>query len=168
MPVRRHRIGDQMPAVIHPDPDPADINVCRDLMAETDAECVVLFGSRARGGWDEQVDLDIIVIHQDADDGDVRSSLYRMLAEMKERLYPGYGDYVSPHHEVGRGQMVVPPEHYDARRRTNNHAMARAAREGFVFCREPSAEYHHCHDGDVSNEWELVTLERLQAGVSKN
>ena len=37
MPVRRHRIGDQMPAVIHPDPDPAAINVCRDLMAETDA-----------------------------------------------------------------------------------------------------------------------------------
>ena len=46
--------------------------------------------------------------------------------------------------------------------------MAQAAREGLVFCREPSTEYHYRHDGDVSNEWELVTLERLQAAVSKN
>ena len=60
-PVRRHRIGDQLPAVIHPGPDPAAIALCRDLVAETDAEAVVLFGSRATGGWDEQSDLDMIV-----------------------------------------------------------------------------------------------------------
>ena len=57
-PVRRHRIGDQLPAVIHPGPDPAAITLCRDLVAQTDAEAVVLFGSRAAGGWDEQSDLD--------------------------------------------------------------------------------------------------------------
>ena len=34
MPVRRHRIGDQLPAVIHANPDPAAINVCRDPVAE--------------------------------------------------------------------------------------------------------------------------------------
>ena len=62
-PVRRHRIGKEMPAVIHPDPDPAAINLCRDLAAETDAQAVVLFGSRATGGWDEQSDLDMIIVH---------------------------------------------------------------------------------------------------------
>jgi hypothetical protein len=46
-PVRCRRIGDHMPAVIHPDRDPAAINFCWDLMAETDAECVVLFCSCA-------------------------------------------------------------------------------------------------------------------------
>ena len=29
-----------------------------------------------------------------------------MQAEIKERLYPGYGDYDSPDYEVGRGQIV--------------------------------------------------------------
>ena len=49
-PVRRHRIGDQLPAVIHPGSDPAAIDLCRELAAETDVEAVVLFGSSATGG----------------------------------------------------------------------------------------------------------------------
>ncbi len=61
-PVRRHRIGDQLPAVMHPGPDPAAIDLCRDLVVQTDVEAVVLFGSRSAGGWDEQSDLDMIII----------------------------------------------------------------------------------------------------------
>ena len=60
--VRRHRIGDQLPAVIHPCPDPDALDFCRDLAAQTDVEAVVLFGSRATGGWDEQSDLDMIIV----------------------------------------------------------------------------------------------------------
>ena len=63
-PVRRHRIGDQMPAVTHPGPDSSAIALCRDLVAEPPVHCAILFGSRALGGWDDQSDLDIIVIHQ--------------------------------------------------------------------------------------------------------
>ena len=37
-PVRRHRIGDQPPAVIHPDPDPAASDLCRDLAELRDRE----------------------------------------------------------------------------------------------------------------------------------
>ena len=59
-PVRRHRIGDQMPAVRHSGPDPSAIALCRDLVAEAAVGCAILFGSRAQGGWDEQSDLDII------------------------------------------------------------------------------------------------------------
>ena len=51
MPVRRRRIGDHMPQVVHPH-----------------TESVVLFGSRATGGWDEQSDLDMIIIHPAAGD----------------------------------------------------------------------------------------------------
>ena len=61
-PVRRHRIGDQLPAVVHPGPDQDAIALCRDLAANTDAEAVVLFGSRAAGGWDEQCDFDVIIV----------------------------------------------------------------------------------------------------------
>ena len=60
--VRRHRVGEGLPAVIHLDPDPAAIALCHDLVAQTDVEAVVLFSSQAAGGWDEQSDLDLIII----------------------------------------------------------------------------------------------------------
>ena len=69
----------------------------------------------------------------------------------------GYLAYESPHHGVMNGLMLETPEDYRARRRTQNHVMARAAREGLVFCKEPDNEHRYRHDGDVSNEWELVT-----------
>ena len=161
-PVRRHRIGDQLPAVIHPGPDPTAIALCRDLVAETDAEAVVLFGSRATGGWDEQSDLDMIVVCLAPAQGDRRETLERALLEIRERLYPGYGEYDSPHHGVTDGLMVETPQHYHACRRTPNHVIARAARAGRIFTKDPSAASGFLHDGDVSNEWNLVTLERLQ------
>ncbi len=148
--------------MIHPDPDPAAINLCRDLAAETDAEAVVLFGSRAAGGWDEQSDLDMIIVHPAAAEDDRRKVLGQTLARLGERHYPGHGDYDSPHHGVADGLMVETPQNYHACSRTLNHVMARAAREGRIFTRDSSAAGRFRHDDDVSNEWKLVTLERLQ------
>ena len=168
-PVRRHRIGDQMPAVVHPGPDPAARAFCRDLASKTDAAAVILFGSRATGGWDEQSDLDMIIVRPAADEeDDRRKSLGRALVELKERHYPGYRDHASPHHGVKDGQMVKTPAEYIAGRRTLNHVMARAAREGLIFTKDSSAAGRFRHNGDVSNEWELVTLERLQRAARVN
>ena len=58
--------------------------------------------------------------------------------------------------------MVETPQHYHAGRRTLNHVIARAAREGRIFTRDPRNADAFRHDGDVSNEWELVTKERLR------
>ena len=62
--------------------------------------------------------------------------------------------------------MVQTPGHYATCRRTLNHVTARASREGLVFCEEPGTDQRYRHDGDVSNEWELVTLERLRRAAS--
>ena len=168
-PVRRHRIGDQLPAVIHPGPDPAAIALCRDLAAQTDAEAVVLFGSRATGGWDEQSDLDLIIIDPAADDADDRRKvLGRVLAELRERHYPGHVEYDSPHHGVADGLMIETPQHYHACRRTLNHVIARAARGGRIFTGDPSAAEDFRHGGEVSNERELVTKERLREAREAN
>ena len=161
-PVRRHRIRDQMPAVIHPDPDPAAFELCRELAANTNAQAVVLFGSRASGGWDEQSDLDMIIVRPAADSEDGREAIRQALVDLRERHYPGCDDYHSPHHGVVEGLMVETPQHYHAGRRTLNHVLARAAREGCIFTRAPRDADAFRHDGDVSNEWELVTLERLR------
>ena len=161
-PVRRHRTGDQMPDVVHPDPDPAAIDLCRDLAAKTDAEAVVLFGSRASGGWDRQSDLDMIIVHPVGDDDNDRgNAVGRALVDLKERYYPDYRDRESPHYGVRDGQMHKTPEEYVAGRRTLNHVIARAAREGLIFTGDPGDAGAFRHDDDVSNEWELVTLERL-------
>ena len=168
-PVRRHRIGDQMPAITHAGPDPNAIALCQDLMAQAPVDCAILFGSRALGGWDDQSDLDIIVIHQAAgDDAQQPNVVVLTINQLRHLHYPGYLDYDSPHHEVMHGLMLQTPDNYRARRRTQNHVMARAAREGLVFCKEPGNEHRYRHDGDVSNEWELVTRERLRRAASAN
>ena len=168
-PVRRHRIGDQMPAITHAGPDPNAIALCQDLMAQAPVDCAILFGSRALGGWDNQSDLDIIVIHQTAgDDVQEPSAVGLAINQLRQLHYPGYLDYESPHHEVRNGLMLLTPEHYRANRRTLNHAVAQAAREGLVFCKEPGTEHRYRHDGDISNEWELVTTKRLAEAASEN
>ena len=68
MLVSRHRIGKYLPEVVHQGPDPAAVAVCREVLAESGAECVILHGSRGWGGWDEQSDLNVIVIHHAAGD----------------------------------------------------------------------------------------------------
>ena len=46
--------------------------------------------------------------------------------------------------------------------------MARAARNGAIFPSEPGTEDRYRHDGDTSNEWELITRERLRMAASWN
>ena len=168
-PVRRHRIGDQMPAVSYAGPDPNAIALCQDLMAEPPVDCAILFGSRALGGWDDQSDLDIIVIHQAAgDDAHEPSPVGLAINRLRHLHYPGHLARESPHHGVKNGLMLETPDSYRTHRRTQNHVMARAAREGLVFCKEPDNEHRYRHDGDVSNEWELVTTRRLHAAASAN
>ena len=58
--------------------------------------------------------------------------------------------------------MVETPQHYHASRRSLNHVIARAAREGRIFTRAPRDAEAFRHDGDVFNECELVTLEKLK------
>ena len=58
-PVRRHRIGDQMPAITHAGPDPNAIALCQDLMAQAPVDCAILFGSRALETGPESPDLKV-------------------------------------------------------------------------------------------------------------
>ena len=156
MLVSRHRIGEYMPEVVHQDPDPAAIAVYREVMDESEAECVILHGSRGWGGWDDQSDLDLIVIREAAPGGAGPG------AALGWAIDRHYRDSRDESYYFRHGTEVVTPDYYAARRRTLNHHMARAARHGIIFTREPGTEDRYRHDGDVSNEWDLVTMERLQ------
>ena len=156
MLVSRHRIGEYMPGVVHQGSDPAAIAVCREIVEESQAQCVILHGSRGWGGWDEQSDLNLIVIHDAATDG---AGPGAALGRAMERHYRDSGDEQT---NLKHGAEIVTLDHYHSRRRTLNHHMARAARHGLIFPREPGTEDRYRHDGDTSNEWELVTTERLE------
>ena len=98
----RHRIGDQMPAVSYAGPDPNAIALCQDLMAEPPVDCAILFGSRALGGWDDQSDLDIIVIHQAAGDHVAKLMKQQSVRGLRPRRHTST-DHPSPPPRVGNG-----------------------------------------------------------------
>ena len=140
----RHRIGKYLPAVAHQGPDPTAVAVCREVLVES----VILHGSRGWGGWDEQSDLNVIVIHR-AGGGEVeRDRLRGEVVRVKERRYRDSSDYKA---DLESGPDIVTPEDYAAQRRTLNHSIARAARNGTIFPKEPGAEGRYRHDGDTSN-----------------
>ena len=168
MLVRRHRVGKYLPEVVHQGADPAAVAVCREVLAESGAECVILHGSRGWGGWDEQSDLNVILVQRAAADLAGRHSPPGTLGLVKERHYPGYRDDRVHGVPLDSGQEWVTPEFYAAHRRTLNHPMARAARNGTIVPSEPGTEDGYRHDGDTSNEWELITRERLRLAASWN
>ena len=87
---------------------------------------------------------------------------------MKERHYPGYRYRNHPDHEVEHGHIVVSMEYFLGHRRTLNDPMSQASRQGRIFTKEPGAEGKYQHDGDTSNEWELVTLGKLGRAAREN
>ena len=59
-------------------------------------------------------------------------------------------------------------EYFLAHRRTLNDPMSQAARQRRIFTKKPRTEKKYQHDGDTSNEWELVTLRKLQRAAKEN
>ena len=158
-----------MPKLIHAEPDERATPLCEELVKHPAVQAAILTGSRYTGGWDEQSDLDIVVILEESDDEEeARKTAHLALTELKERFYPGYRDYNHPDHEIGHGEIVVSMAYFLAHRRTLNDPMAQAARNGRIFTKEPGTEEKYQHDGDTSNEWELVTLRKLQRAAMEN
>ena len=99
--VKRHRPGAEMPKVVHPEPDERATAICEELVKHPAVQAAILGGSRYRGGWDEQSDVDIIVIVKElGDEEEEKKTAHLAVAELKERYYPGYKDYKHPDHEV--------------------------------------------------------------------
>ena len=167
--IKRHRAGEQLPRVVHLEPDERATPLCEELVRHPFVQAAILSGSRYHGGWDEQSDLDIIVILEDSDDGEeTEKAAHLALAELKERYYPGYRDYNNPDHEVGHGHIVVTMEYFLSHRSTLNDPMSQASRQGRIFTKTPGTEEKYQHDGDTSNEWELVTLGKLDRATREN
>ncbi len=90
--------------MVHPELDPRAGALAEELAQHPAVQAVVFGGSRYTGGWDEQSDLDIVVILQvTGDKEESRRAVEKALFGLKECYYPGYQDCQSPDHGWGTG-----------------------------------------------------------------
>ena len=172
-PVRRHRIGDQLPSVIHPGPDPAAINLCRDLAVQTDAQAVVLFGSRATGGWDRAVRSrpDHRPSRSAGDEDDRRKvAIGRVLHRAQGATLPGLlASTTALHHGVSGWTAGGQDTGGVLRRRAPHpeprHRPSRYQGRPHLHQEIPGTRTASATTATSSNEWELATLERLKRAV---
>lgn len=118
------------------------------VLRETGAEDVILFGSRARGDYNDDSDIDLLLVHPGPKDYEFRARVKDNAKSMASVLYG------SP---VGVDLIWFSPEEFDRMRRSLNHVTAVAAEEGINM----SGESARIGDGDRSNEW-TVTNQRCR------
>ena len=128
--------------------DTRALAVGRAVLRETGAEDVILFGSRARGDYREDSDIDLLLIHSSPKD-------YELRAKVKDNAKAAAATlYGSP---VGVDLIWFSPEEFDRMRRSHNHVTAVATEEGISM----EGESASIRDGDRSNEW-MITSQRCR------
>ena len=110
--------------------DPRALQVARDLREAVDVECVILFGSRARGDWTERSDIDLMIIEPDTSDLVRRmEEIQRTAGELARLAYQG---------DVGIDFVYLARDEYERKsRHTLNHVARFARRDGIAMARNP-------------------------------
>ena len=109
--------------------DARALRVAQVLRDAIDAECVILFGSRARGDWTERSDIDLMIIEPNIPDRDRRMDIDRIGREMVKGMYHG---------SVPVDFVYLTCAEYERKSvHTLNHVARFARREGINVPRNP-------------------------------
>ena len=125
--------------------DTRALAVGRAVLQDTAAETVILFGSRARGDYHKDSDIDLLLVHPRWQDADVRQKA-RTAWDKAESLY-GI--------KIPVDIVSFTPEEFHHMRRTVNSVAAIATEEGITMDGQPAGE-EYGNDGDYSNEWTMT------------
>lgn len=135
--------------------DPRALRVAQELHRAQQPEVTVLFGSRARGDYEEgRSDIDVLLVRDSVPNGEQEN----LIKEDAEKLARSLYGWTVPVQTVW-----CTNEDFDQMRRTVNHVVARALQDGVIMPRDPEdydSRYGQ-HELDHSNEW-TVTGERLR------
>ena len=135
--------------------DPRALRVAKELHQSEQPEITILFGSRARGDYEEdRSDIDVLLIRDSVPDGERGNSIKEDAEKLTRSLY-GW--------PVPVQTVWFTSEEFDQKRRTVNHVVARALRDGVIMARNPE-EYNSRYgqgESDYSQEW-TVTGERYR------
>ena len=128
--------------------DPLALRVARELHRAEQPELTILFGSRARGDYeDDRSDIDILLVREKTPTLEQRGLIENQAGKLARSLY-GW--------EVPIQTVWQTPPEFDQMRRTVNHVVARALNDGVIMARD-SEDY----ESRYSQEW-TVTSERLR------
>ena len=108
-------------------PDARALHVAKALREAVDVECVILFGSRARGDWTERSDIDLMIIEPESPDLDKRIDIECIGRKMITQMYDIFmsADFVF----LSRAEYERKSVH------TLNHVSRFARREGVLIPR---------------------------------
>jgi predicted nucleotidyltransferase len=127
--------------------DPRALAVGQAVLRETGAEDVILFGSRARGDYREDSDIDLLLIHPGPKDYELRAKVKDSTKSTAAALYGC---------PVGVDLLWFSPEEFDRMRRSHNHVTAIAAEEGIAMDGQSAQEEHQNDGGDYSAELNIT------------
>ena len=112
------------------------------VMRETGAEIAILFGSRARGDYRRDSDIDLLLVHPRWDE--IRRRAREAATAKAESLYDRWM-------EVNLAWFT--PQEFEHLRRTINGVAAIAIEEGFTMDGQPAGNEYGNDQEDYSNEW---------------
>ncbi len=131
------------------------LNIAQRLQRSEQADISILFGSRARGDYEEgRSDIDVLLVRDDTPTLEQRSRIERQAEQWAQSLY-GW--------KVPVQTVWITGEGFDRMRRTVNHVVARALQDGVIMPRDPE-DYNNRYgeeEADHSYEW-TVTDERYR------
>ena len=131
--------------------DPIAVAAAREVQESTQADCIILFGSRAGNNWNEQSDLDLMILTQEMPDQNaiIEAQWQAFLIAEKEFGRP-----------VGVDLLFMTRDEFTLMSQGNtNHVAARALREGLIMPRG-SEEYRNSYGDEFDQDEQLGHQER--------
>ena len=116
------------------------------VLLDTAAEDVILFGSRARGDYHKDSDVDLLLVHPNWQDSEIRDKAWCSATKAKAL----YGMFVPVDF------VWFTPEEFDRMRRSINSVAAIATEEGITMDGQPAGNEYSNDNEDYSNEWTLT------------
>ena len=147
MSTRKARRHNTLAPIQHAKFDRNALAVGRFVLEETGAEDVILFGSRARGCYRDDSDIDLLLIHSGPKSHEFRA-MVKDGAQLKAKSI-----YRIP---VEIDLIWFTPSEFDQMRHSHNHVTAIASEEGINIEGESANIRHSNDEGDYSYEWTLT------------
>ena len=132
-------------------PDPKAVAAANLLQKATGADCVVLFGSRARSDWTTGSDLDVMVLNDSMPDQATILETQDTAAQI--------ADYTFGRTVTVDVLFMTHRDFAQMSELTINHVAARARKEGIPMPRNPE-DYSSMFDGDYEQNEQLEYQER--------
>ena len=139
--------------------DPKAVDLAQQLRQAIDADCVILFGSRAKGNWSTHSDVDLMVlVDQLPNQMMADNTYYKALALARTLL----GD------STGVDLLFMTHTRFKRMSQTNiNHVASRARRYGIIMPRNPE-DYSSRYDDEYEYEHDTHYIEAQNRIASAN